>query len=546
MSSATFSNSFNTKKREYRSEPGPSLRQPKQSDDDNWEDLDNNSRRQPKTPERVSNRSGRNSPSGSTISSPSRRPKHTSGTTKSRSTPRKPIPTRPQPSRQTQPAIPSRTSASLTDTLNILLLPIRLLLAPLNILLSPFLAHLANAVLLLTIGSLAAYFVLPLLPSIILKLLGKAIRHLSNDFISRSLGFAQDSDITLGKELLLLPAKTLATPTCLLTGLFCQTSLLSHHLNGTNIPARPFWASWQSDEEQDEDPVDIGQYARALAQEARGARDIFDSVRMLGQGGVVGGLNYVKIWELAVTVNTGSTLEGKGIFAEQIKDLGDMTRDLSDEIVHIDSKTVNAFSWLQWEFHDLVNLLSLPPSTRPTSTVLSRKLHSLLLRLSTELDTIYALTSTAAQHASQASVHGQSLDSELSRTATGLRYEKDRSPGWRLLYDKSSHFFVGGEPSKVELVERDLKITTKTIGDIRRLSRNLEDTRTKVKIYRDQLGMFSASMMGFHLGSSDDVGLGPEEEVRVLAEVVDGLTRAVGMAKTEQRKGRVDVLEIDQ
>ncbi|OCF60224.1 hypothetical protein L486_02904 [Kwoniella mangroviensis CBS 10435] len=549
MSSATLPNSFNSKKREYRSEPGPSRRQPKKSDDDVWEDLDNSFTRQPKTPERVSNQSGRNSPSGSTISSPSRRPIHSSRTPKSRSTPIKPIPTRPQPSRQTRPAIPSPTPASLTDTLNILLLPFRLLLAPLHFLLSPFLAHLANGVLLLTIGSLAAYFILPLLPSIILKLLGRAIRYLSSDFISRTFGFGQDSDIILGKELLLLPAKTLATPACLLTGLLCQTSLLSHHLNGTNSPARPFWASWGSGEEQDEDPVDIGQYARALAQEARGARDIFDSVRMLGQGGVAGGLNYVKIWELAVTVNTGSTLEGKGIFAEQIKDLGDMTRDLSDEIVHIDSKTVNAFSWLQWEvsdFRDLVNLLSLPAPTRPTSTVLSRKLHSLLLRLSTELDTIYALTSTAAQHASQASVHGQSLDSELSRTATGLRYEKDRSPGWKLLYDKSSHFFVGGEPSKIELVERDLKITTKTIGDIRRLSRNLEDTRTKVKVYRDQLGMFSASMMGFHLGSSDDVGLGPEEEVRVLSEVVDGLTRAVGMAKTEQRKGRVDVLEIDQ
>ncbi|WVW81195.1 hypothetical protein I302_103186 [Kwoniella bestiolae CBS 10118] len=554
MASPTFSNAPRIKKREFSSEPGPSRRPPESRDEDNWEDVDT-STHPPKTPEKISARSGRDSPAGSVASSPSRRVALLPRTSKSRTstTPRRSTSSRshPQPPRtHPQPAIPARQPIPVLDTLNILLLPFRLLLAPLHILLSPFLAHLANAFLLLTIGGLGAYFILPLIPSIILKLLGKAVRYISSDFLSRSLGFSisQDSDISLGKEVLLLPAKTLATPACLLTGLFCQTSLRSHHINGTTVPARPFWSSFRANDEEEEDPVDVGQYARALAQEARGARDIFDSVRMLGQGGVAGGLNYVKIWELAVTVNTGSTLEGKGIFAEQIKELGDMTRDLSDEIVHIDSKTVNAFSWLQWEFRDLVNLLSLPPSTRPTSSVLSRKLHSLLLRLSTELDSIYALTSTASQHASHASVHGQSLDSELSQRATGLRYEKDRSPGWKILYDKSSHFLVGGEPSKVELIERDLKITTKTIGDIRRLSRNLEETRTKVKVYRDQVGMFSASMMGFHLGSGEEVGLGPEEEVRVLNEVVEGLARAVGMAKQEQRgeRRRVEVLEIDQ
>ncbi|WWC67376.1 uncharacterized protein I206_101284 [Kwoniella pini CBS 10737] len=516
---------------------GPSRRKATaktQGFDEVWEDVDSQN---PEKPLSISSRE----------SASPRRVARSTRSVKLRSPHKKPVLSQIAPRTQAvaTPKKPPAKSIPLLDTLNLFLLPFRLLLAPINILLSPLYAHLANGLLLLTIASLASYFILPLVPSIILKLLGKAFRSVSSNFIARAFNYAQDSDISLGKEVVLLPAKTLATPACLLTGLFCHTSLLSQHDdNGTVIPAKPFWSTTSANE----DDLDVGQYARVLTKEARGARDIFESVRTLNQGGVAGGLEYVRIWELAVAVNTGSTLEGKGFIAEQLRELGDMTRDLSDEIVHIDSKTVNAFSWLQWEFKDLVDILSRPPSSRPSTSVISGKLHSLILRLSTELDSIYTLTSTAAQQASRASEQGQGLYTELNRKATGLQYERDRSPGWKRVYDKSTHFLVGGEPSKAELVDRDLKITTKTIGNIRALSRNLEETRIKVKVYRDQIGMFGASMMGFHLGSSEEVGLGPEEEIRVLNEVVEGLARSVGMAKQEARNGgsKSEILEIDQ
>ncbi|WWC90279.1 uncharacterized protein L201_005212 [Kwoniella dendrophila CBS 6074] len=560
-----------------KNQPGPSRTNTgklgnwtQRANEEHWEDIEdeNMDAKMMKTPDKKVYTSGRESPTSSTTSSPSRRIIQSPRNMKSRTPSRKPIPNRntlkqarPLPSQARPPQ--RRPSIPITDTLNLLLLPLRLILAPLNILLAPFYAHLANGLLLITIGSLFAYFILPLIPSLVLKLIGRLIKYISSDFISRNFGFTQNTDLGLGKEVFLLPAKTLATPACLLTGLFCHNSLLSRNdINGTTIiPAKPFWQNFKYDQEVEKDDVDIGEYARALTKEARGARDIFDSVRMLGQGGVAGGLEYVRIWELAVTVNTGSTLEGKGYIAEQIRELGDMTRDLSDEIVHIDSKTVNAFSWLQWEFRDLVNLLSLPPATRPSSAILSRKLHSLLIRLQTELESIYTLTSEASKHASLASMHGQGLDSELSRTANGLKYESDREPGWKFLLDKSTHFLIGGEPSKIELIKRDLKITTKTIGNIRSLSRNLEETRSKIKVYRDQIGMFDASIMGFHLGQNeikssnsdsdqDELivlgGLGPEEEIRVLNEVVEGLARSVGMAKQEARSGRISILEIDQ
>ncbi|WVQ94388.1 hypothetical protein IAU59_001467 [Kwoniella sp. CBS 9459] len=516
------------------------------------------------TPKRsVKSPSGRQSPSLASVSSPPRR--HVSSPRVVRRRPPPQIPSTPRlnskdprtsleaPSQRSAaktaaPVIPpgTRGETSLVDTFNLLLTPLRLLLAPLHIILAPIYAHLANAILLLTLGSAAVYFLLPLLPSFLLKVLGKAVRYLSGNFVARLFNLYDDSDIALGSDVLLLPARTLATPACLLTGLFCQTSLLSHQLNGTTVPARSLWSGIGRIKAEDGDPLDVGQVARALTKEVRGARDIFDSVRMLGQGSVVGGLEYVRIWELAVAINTGSSLDDKSLISSQLTELGDMTRDLSDEIVHIDSTTVNAFSWLQWEFSDLVRALSSPESTRPSSDVISRKLHTLLLRLSEALDSIHALTTTSARHASQASAHGQGLYTHLSRTATGLKYERDRSPGWKRVYDKSAHFLVGGEPSKTELIDRDLSLTTSTISNIRSLSRHLEETRTKVKVFRDQIGLFEASMMGFHLGANEEAGLGPEEEVRILGAVVDELGRAVGSAKDRGRGAGASILEIDE
>ncbi|WVF66775.1 hypothetical protein IAT40_001517 [Kwoniella sp. CBS 6097] len=517
------------------------------------------------TPKRaLKSPSGRQSPSLSSPSSPPRR--HISSP---RSVRRRPPPQIPSTSRfgvkESKPTqqLSSQTSAPKTaaqpaarpaaragtpliDTLNLLLTPLRLLLAPLNIFLAPLYAHLANALLLLLLGSAAAYFLLPLLPSVLLKVLGKSVRYMSGNFVTRLLDIYDDSDIALGSDILVLPARTLATPACLLTGLFCQTSLLSHQLNGTSIPARPLWKAIGRGTNDDSDPLDVGQVARVLTKEVRGARDIFDSVRMLGQGSVVGGLEYVRIWELAVAINTGSSLDDKSIISSQLTELGDMTRDLSDEIVHIDSTTVNAFSWLQWEFADLARALSAPEPNRPSSEVISRKLHTLLLRLSEALESIHALTTTAARHAAQASSHGQGLYTHLSRTATGLKYERDRSPGWKRVYDKSAHFLVGGEPSKTELIDRDLSLTTSTISNIRSLSRHLEETRTKVKVFRDQIGLFEASMMGFHLGANEEAGLGPEEEVRILGAVVDELGRAVGSAKDRGGRSGASVLGIDE
>ncbi|KAK8844817.1 hypothetical protein IAR55_006667 [Kwoniella newhampshirensis] len=513
----------------------------------------------PRTPKKITktSSSGRASPS---ISIP------TSSTSSSRrpvmNTPRRRDPVR---RRVLVPASPSRSSSiastsvkparaqktnarpALLNTLSLLLTPLQLLILPLQTLLSPLFSHLANGLILISLFSAATYFLLPLLPPLIFRILGRSLRFLSNDFVSRMFtSLPGDGEITLGTEFFLLPVRTLATPACALAGLGCQLSLLSGGFvgDGTVENARPFWR-WTSEKKGDE--VDVGQVARALTKEVRGARDIFDSVRMLGDGGLANGLEYVRVWELGVAVLTGSNLEDKAIVGQQLIELGDLTRDLSDEVVNIDSMSVNAFSWMQYEFDRLVQLLSLPPASRPSPETLSRKLHSLLLRLSSTLDTLQHLTATSVQHATRASTHGSTLLMHLHSTRHELEQERDRSPIWKRVYDKSSHLVVGGEPTKTELIQRDLNLARDTITNLGDLRWRLEDTRVKVKTFRDQIGMFDASMMGFHLGQQlggdEDEGLGPEEEVRILSGVVEELGRAVGRAK-EGKPAERQILEI--
>ena len=109
--------------------------------------------------------------------------------------------------------------------------------------------------------------------------------------------------------------------------------------------------------------------------------------------------------------------------------------------------------------------------------------------------------------------------------------EQELEPGWKVAVDKVNHFLVGGEPSKGERLRRDVAITRSTIDGLSSIVHALERSRIAIKGFRDQIGFFDASMMGFHLGASVEKGIGPEEEVRVLADIVEEFGRAVGRAK---------------
>lgn len=193
--------------------------------------------------------------------------------------------------------------------------------------------------------------------------------------------------------------------------------------------------------------------------------------------------------------------------------------------------SVNVFSWLFWEFSNLIQLLSLPPSQRPTSQRLGARLDSLINRLDHELDRLYLGVDGAIPLAARGRDKGWSLLRQLSEVHADLKEEHDRFPGWQRALDVSKRFFAGGDPSKMTRISRDLDLTKATIGGIDETSKSLERVRIDLTAFRTQVRSFKGSVMGLHLGASEEIGLGPEQEMLILSSVVDELGVAVGRAK---------------
>lgn len=67
------------------------------------------------------------------------------------------------------------------------------------------------------------------------------------------------------------------------------------------------------------------------------ASDMFASVIQLSDA-TMPSLHQVEIWELAVSVKRGSSLENRDILAGELVELGDMTRDMKDKLIGINSQ----------------------------------------------------------------------------------------------------------------------------------------------------------------------------------------------------------------
>ena len=98
-----------------------------------------------------------------------------------------------------------------------------------------------------------------------------------------------DRDIALARGVALLPLRGLATPACALTGLACHLSLLSRtSTDGDYIHLAK--SIWQSTTQS----VDVAGVARNLTKDVKGAKDIFESIAMLSEGGMMDRLEYVR------------------------------------------------------------------------------------------------------------------------------------------------------------------------------------------------------------------------------------------------------------
>ncbi|BEI90611.1 uncharacterized protein CcaverHIS019_0306810 [Cutaneotrichosporon cavernicola] len=391
----------------------------------------------------------------------------------------------------------------LAATLTYLVGPLRLLLAPIHAVVTPVLWHLLNVAILVCLVFLGFYLV--------------------QAWLRRTLAARFSSTSSVPNVIAMLPlVRELATPTCFLAGVGCELSLLA----SPNMTARPFWqmASGGS-------TVDVAAVSRGLSREARQAKDIFESLTALGDGRMTAGLGHLRIHELGIAVQTGSTLEDRFFIGAELIELADLASDITDEVVTINAMSVNVFSWLFWEFSNLVSLLSLPPAQRPSSHRLGARLDSLINRLDHELDRLYLSVDGAVPLATRGRDKGWSLLRQLSEVHSGLKAEHDRFPGWQRALDVSRRFFAGGDPSKMTRIGRDLDLTRATISGIDETSKSLERVRIDLTAFRAQVRNFKGSVMGLHLGASEEIGLGPEQEMLILTGVVDELGLAVGRAK---------------
>jgi hypothetical protein len=216
-------------------------------------------------------------------------------------------------------------------------------------------------------------------------------------------------------------------------------------------------------------------------------------------------------------------------------------------MVETNALAVVSFQWLIWEvsgsypsnsdnhsctqFESLLKDLSAPPNKQPNPRTLAKKLNALLTRLSTNMDKLHELASRAYVVAQRGSTQGQQIRENLHMIVADLREAQDSAPGWKLIADKANRFFVGGEMTKVERISKDLRITDTAFRSLSVSVKQLETTRMGIKAFKDQIGYFDTNLMGFHLGAGEHVGIGPEEEVRVLAQVVEEFASSIGRIK---------------
>lgn len=94
--------------------------------------------------------------------------------------------------------------------------------------------------------------------------------------------------------------------------------------------------------------VQVSKITRSVADGAKLASDIFESVVGLGNPYNLD-LHQADILELALAVQYSTSLEGKEVIASQLTDLSEMTRDIKDQIISINSRGINTFSFVAYE-----------------------------------------------------------------------------------------------------------------------------------------------------------------------------------------------------
>lgn len=271
----------------------------------------------------------------------------------------------------------------------------------------------------------------------------------------------------------------------------------------------------------DGDPVDVGKIAKQVGTQALQAHDMFTSVVALGDPAALA-LNHVEIWELAVAVQVSSGLENRHELGNQLRGFGDKIRDVKDVMGVLHSKGITTFQWALHRFTRLEKTLELAES-KPrayTNKRIKAQLDDLFKHLDESLKDLLKGVENAIPLANQASEEGGLIRTEFGSEKSRMQRARDDQPFWRRLKDIGS--FAGRR------LREDIRVTTDTIDTVKELRFNLENTRSFLISYRDQVGYFKSGFQGFHIG---DHGLDPEDEVATLRDIMQRFEDSVEKAR---------------
>ncbi|KAA1068567.1 hypothetical protein PGT21_020805 [Puccinia graminis f. sp. tritici] len=269
----------------------------------------------------------------------------------------------------------------------------------------------------------------------------------------------------------------------------------------------------------------IAQYARTVSDSAQKAADIFDSVLLLSNPNLLR-LHQADILELAYALRWSSSLDQKDALAHQLAQLAELTRSLKDSLIDLNGQSLNAFSFIAYEFSRLGDLMEWVEKgeKKYTSETIGRNLSILFEHLTSEMDGLLGTIEGMIPGASRSTNLGLRVSEGLHRAQYALIERREGQGMIRKLADLGS--FSGRQ------MRRDLALTADSIGTLKRTWTGLEQLRTDLLAFRNHVAHFRASFVGAHLA---DHQLEPLDELFSMRQIIQGFQNTLALLKSDSR-----------
>jgi len=159
-----------------------------------------------------------------------------------------------------------------------------------------------------------------------------------------------------------------------------------------------------------------------------------------------------------------------------------------------------------------------------TSETIAKNLDILFNHLSTELNQLLNAIESLIPLASRSTNLGIQVSERLHQEHYQLVTQKTRQGLWTKLRDLTT--FSGQQ------LNRDLSLTSESIKNLKSTWIKLEEIRTDLLTYRNNVAHFKASFTGWHLA---DHQLTPEDELFSMREIIQRFQLAIKEVKSSSR-----------